>query len=254
MISRLINIFKKSNRGASNSVPVSLCPGKLPEHIAIIMDGNGRWAEKRKLPRTLGHKQGVQALKRTIKSCQDIGIKYLSVYAFSTENWKRDKREVDFLMGLLKESIIEELEKFSPDNQIKMRFIGRKDQLNPQLREYMRKAEEKSAGGHGLQLNIMLNYGGRAEIIDTVKSIINSGEKEITEETISRHLYTSGIPDPDLLIRTSGELRISNFMLWQIAYSELYITSKLWPDFHESDLIEAITDYKKRNRRFGKEK
>ena len=222
---------------------------RIPSHIAIIMDGNGRWAERRGLPRTLGHKEGAVALRKIITYAGEIGIKYLTVYAFSTENWKRSKDEVDALMFLFKTYLKNE-EKNIMKNNVRFLVSGRKEGVSPSLLEAIENLEDKSKNNTGLTLNIAFNYGGRAEIIDAVNSILKSKEDHIDEENFSKYLY-SDIPDPELLIRTSGEFRISNFLLWQIAYSEIYITEALWPDFDEKELDKAIESYNGRDRRFG---
>ena len=222
---------------------------KIPNHIAIIMDGNGRWAEKRGLPRTLGHKEGANALRKIITYAGKIGVKYLTVYAFSTENWKRSKDEVDALMFLFKTYLKNE-EKRIMKNNVRFLVSGRKDDVSPSLLEAIKKLEDKSKNNTGLTLNIAFNYGGRAEIVDAVNSILKSGIDNLAEEDFSKYLYNN-IPDPELLVRTSGELRISNFLLWQIAYSEIYITDALWPDFDEKELDKAIESYNGRDRRFG---
>lgn len=226
---------------------------KIPRHIAIIMDGNGRWARQRGLPRIEGHRRGAVSLKETVKSCAKFGVKYLTVYAFSTENWSRPKEEVQFLMMLLSRTIDREIGDLMK-NKVKLRFIGRIKMLNKELQDKIRKAEKMTSRNRGLQLNVCLSYGGRAEIIDAVKMMLNKrlDSAKISEEGFSRYLYTAGMPDPDLLIRTASEYRVSNFLLWQIAYSEIYVTGTLWPDFREKQLIEAISDYQKRERRFGK--
>ena len=222
---------------------------KIPNHIAIIMDGNGRWAEKRGLPRTLGHKEGANALRKIITYAGKIGVKYLTVYAFSTENWKRSKDEVDALMFLFKTYLKNE-EKSIMKNNVRFLVSGRKDDVSPSLLEAIKKLEDKSKNNTGLTLNIAFNYGGRAEIVDAVNSILKSGIDNLAEEDFSKYLYNN-IPDPELLVRTSGELRISNFLLWQIAYSEIYITDALWPDFDEKELDKAIESYNGIDRRFG---
>ena len=224
----------------------------IPEHIAIIMDGNGRWAQKRKLPRVEGHRRGAISLKEAVKACIELGVKYLTVYAFSTENWKRPKEEVGFLMNLLSSTIDREIEELNK-NKIKINFLGRISMLPEKLRNKIRSAEDKTKGNSRLNLNIMLSYGGRAELTDAVKSIVKNHIKSdrINEDLISRSLYTAGMPDPDLLIRTAGEMRVSNFMLWQIAYSEIWVTDVLWPDFRKKHLLEAIEDYNGRIRKFG---
>ncbi len=222
---------------------------KIPEHIAIIMDGNGRWANKRFLPRSVGHSEGAKNLEKILTYANKIGIKYLTVYAFSTENWKRSEEEVTTLMGLFKNYIKNEEKNFMINN-IKFMVSGREENIPLDLLRAIRALEEKTFNNTGIVLNLAFNYGGRAEIIDAVNKIISSGEKEITEESFKKYLYKD-IPDPELMIRTSGEYRISNFLLWQIAYSELYITEKLWPDFDEEELNKAILSYTKRDRRFG---
>ncbi|MFR3817542.1 MAG: isoprenyl transferase [Fusobacterium varium] len=222
---------------------------RIPNHIAIIMDGNGRWAEKRGLPRTFGHKEGADALRKIITYAGKIGVKYLTVYAFSTENWKRSKDEIDGLMFLFKTYLKNE-EKNIMKNNVRFLVSGRKNGVSSSLLEAIKKLEDKSRDNTGLTLNIAFNYGGRAEIIDAVNSILKSGADNINEEDFSKYLYND-IPDPELLIRTSGEFRISNFLLWQIAYSEIYITKALWPDFDEKELDKAIQSYNERDRRFG---
>jgi len=225
---------------------------QIPKHIAIIMDGNGRWARKRGLPRIEGHRRGATSLKEVVKACVEIGVKYLTVYAFSTENWKRPREEVSFLMNLLSSTIDREINELNK-NKIKVRFLGRISMLPEKLRNKIRSAEDKTKSNSKLNLNIMLSYGGRAELTDAVKSIVKNHIKSdrIDEDVISRSLYTAGIPDPDLLIRTAGEMRVSNFMLWQIAYSEIWVTDILWPDFRKKHLVEAISDYSGRIRKFG---
>lgn len=222
---------------------------RIPSHIAIIMDGNGRWAEKRGLPRTLGHKEGADALRKIITYAGKIGVRYLTVYAFSTENWKRSKDEVEALMFLFKTYLKNE-EKNIMKNNVRFLVSGRKEGVNPSLLEAIKKLEDKSKNNTGLTLNIAFNYGGRAEITDAVNFILESGITHIDEENVSKYLYND-IPDPELLVRTSGEFRISNFLLWQIAYSEIYITDALWPDFDEKELDKAIESYNERDRRFG---
>ncbi len=225
---------------------------QTPKHIAIIMDGNGRWARKRGLPRIEGHRRGAASLKEAVKTCVELGIKYLTVYAFSTENWKRPKEEVGFLMNLLSSTIGREISDLNK-NGIKVRFLGRIPMLPEKLRKKIMSAEKKTMDNDRLNLNIMLSYGGRAEIVDGVKSIVKRNLKSdrIDEDLVSRSLYTAGMPDPDLLIRTAGEMRVSNFMLWQIAYAEIWVTDVLWPDFRKSHLLEAINDYGGRTRKFG---
>lgn len=225
---------------------------RLPLHVAIIMDGNGRWAKMRKLPRIEGHKAGIQSVRVAVETAYNIGIKYLTLYAFSKENWKRPKSEVDALMALLEEYLEREEKKFLEEN-IKFRAIGRIDELPTPINLKLRRLEELTKNKDKMTLIIALNYGGRTEIVDAVNRLLkeNPRVRKIEEKTLENFLYTSGIPDPDLLIRTSGELRISNFLLWQIAYAELWITSVLWPDFSRKDFLMAIKDYQGRERRFG---
>lgn len=228
----------------------------LPEHIGIIMDGNGRWAKKRRLPRSAGHNAGGKVFRKISRYCSDIGIKYLTVYAFSTENWKRPKEEIDALMKLFKDYLEEALRDFK-DDSIVVRFIGDKTPFNDDLKALMIENEEGSKDRDGMVLNIAMNYGSRDEIVRAVKAIsedVKNGGTDIDsidEKLISDNLYTAGQPDPDLIIRPSGEYRISNFLLWQSAYTEFVIMNKLWPDFTEKDLDEAIEIFNNRNRRFG---
>jgi len=228
----------------------------LPVHIAIIMDGNGRWAKQRGLPRFAGHKVGIDNFKKIVKFANEIGIKYLTLFAFSTENWKRPKREVGMLMGALERFLDKELAELNKNN-IRLKVIGRDDPIPKNIIEKLRNTQKLTQKNTGLTLNLALNYGGRTEIVDAAKKMAKSilaGEKgieQINEDTFSEFLYTFDIPDPDLLIRTSGEMRISNFLLWQLSYSELYFTKKFWPDFHKEDLLEAIKDFQSRQRRFG---
>ena len=228
----------------------------LPSHIGIIMDGNGRWAKKRGLPRKAGHRQGAKTFRTITRYCSDIGIKYLTVYAFSTENWKRPQEEVDALMSLFKSYLNEALEDFK-DDSIVVKFIGDKSGFNDELRELMIENEESSKDRDGMVLNIAMNYGSRDEIVRAVRNIsedVRNGKissDDITENLFSNYLYTAGQPDPDLIIRPSGEYRISNFLLWQSAYTEFVIMNKLWPDFQKSDRDEALKIYSSRNRRYG---
>ena len=222
------------------------------QHIAIIMDGNRRWAKLRNLPSAFGHKKGVDSLKATLRACKDFGIKYLTVYAFSTENWNRKQEEVDFLMDLLANTIKNELGEMH-ENGVVINFIGDLTRLSPKLQEILAHAVEVTQNNTGVRLQIAFNYGARAEITNAVKKIVASGVKaeDITEELISENLYTSDIPDPDLLIRTGGELRISNYLLWQIAYSELLILPEYWPEFNKQSLSNAIKEFHNRQRRYG---
>ena len=221
------------------------------KHIAIIMDGNRRWAKEKNLPSALGHKKGVDALKKTLRACDDFGIKYLTVYAFSTENWNRKKEEVDFLMELLATTLTNELEEMHSEG-VKISFIGDIKKLSPKLQKILENSVNLTQNNTGVNLQIAFNYGSRAEIVHAVKNIIAEGISDITEDVISDHLYTKNIPDPDLLIRTGGEIRISNYLLWQIAYSEILITDQYWPDFDKTSLELAVQEFYKRQRRFGK--
>jgi undecaprenyl diphosphate synthase len=227
-------------------------------HVAIIMDGNRRWAKKRFLPSAAGHSEGVKALKRTVSACSDWNIGYLTVYAFSTENWGRKQEEVDFLMNLLAETIKNDLLDLHKNN-VKIKIIGNMSSLKDNLRNILNEVMETTSQNTGLTLQIAFNYGSRDEIKNAVKNIasdIKSGKidvENIDESLISEYLYTSGVPDPDLLIRTSGEQRISNYLLWQIAYSEMFVTEKFWPDFDREELGSAIINFSQRSRRFGKD-
>ncbi len=231
----------------------ALDPARLPTHIAIIMDGNGRWARRRGQLRVAGHKAGMRPVRTAIETCSQLGIQALTLYAFSIENWKRPRTEIEMLWRLLRTYLRLELPEMMRQ-QIRMNAIGRLDALPPQVHTELLEVLAETAGNRGLQVNLAINYGGRAELVDAVKSLVDAartGDVVIDEAAISAHLYTAGIPDPDLLIRTSGEMRVSNFLLWQIAYAELYVTETLWPDFTRTDLLRAILDYQKRDRRFG---
>ena len=221
------------------------------KHIAVIMDGNRRWAKERNFPSMVGHKKGVDALKTTMRACDDYGIKYLTVYAFSTENWNRKPEEVKFLMDLLAQTLKNELKEMN-DNNVVISFIGDLTKLSPNLQKILNNAVETTKNNTGVNLQIAFNYGSRDELVHAVKSIVSEGIKDITEETISNHLYTKNIPDPDLLIRTGGEMRVSNYLLWQIAYSEFIVIPEFWPEFDKDKLSECVIEYKNRNRRFGK--
>ncbi len=224
----------------------------LPRHIAIIMDGNGRWAQRRGLPRTAGHAAGAETFRRIASYCRDLGIEYLTVYAFSTENWKRSAEEVSAIMGLLKKYLEEAIEKMRREN-VRIRVLGDTSVLSPELRELIARVESiDETLTTRTQANLCVNYGGRDEIVRAVRAWQADPEhKELTEQELSRYLYTTGMPDPDLVIRPSGEERISNFLLWQSAYSEFYFTDTLWPDFTEKDMDEAIKAYQNRDRRYG---
>ena len=222
---------------------------RLPRHIAIIMDGNGRWAKKRGLPRTAGHKVGAETFRKIALYCKALGVEYLTIYAFSTENWKRPADEVSTLMSLLKKYMQEAIDTMERD-QMKLRFFGDLSALSPELQALAHKANEVADRVEGFQANLCINYGGRGEILHAARECAAAGE-EITEENLERHLYSAGIPDPELIIRPGGELRLSNFLLWQCAYSEFYFCDTLWPDFGERDLDEAIVAFQQRDRRFG---
>ena len=227
------------------------------KHIAIIMDGNRRWAKERHLPSALGHQKGVEALKETMRACNDFDIKYLTVYAFSTENWNRTKEEVDFLMNLLAKTLENELDEMHKEN-VKIKFIGNIEALGEKLQKILENAEKTTQNNTGVNLQIAFNYGSRDEITAAVKKIAQKtaqgtlNPNEITENTITENLYTAGIPEPDLLIRTGGEQRISNYLLWQLAYSEIIIRQEFWPEFGKNSLTEAVLEFEKRNRRYGK--
>jgi undecaprenyl diphosphate synthase len=229
---------------------------KLPRHIAIIMDGNGRWAKKQSLSRISGHIKGVNAVREVVTACRELGIKVLTLYAFSIENWRRPKDEVAALMELLKDYLIKECEEMIEKN-IRLCAIGRLEDLPPDVQDILRETIQKTQPCDGMILNLALSYGGRSEILHAVHGILSDLQKgkirpeEINVQRFPQYLWTRGIPDPDLLIRTSGEFRISNFLLWQIAYTELYITETLWPDFDRQELLKAIADYQSRERRFG---
>ena len=229
---------------------------RLPRHIAIIMDGNGRWAKRRHLPRVAGHRAGVEAVRSTVETGARLGLEALTLYAFSVENWKRPPFEIEALMTFLKEYLRKELENIHRNN-IRFQTIGRTNELDESVQFELRSAVRKTANNTGMVLNVALNYGGRVEMVDAFRKLMEKCQREgrsaesITEAEIGRHLYTADLPDPDLLIRTSGEMRVSNFLLWQIAYSEIYVTDILWPDFRRPNLFAAIIDYQKRDRRYG---
>ncbi len=251
--SSLINSGKKR---VSSILPSELDSGRLPDHIAIIMDGNGRWAKGRGLPRSIGHKQGVEALKKTLRLCDDWGISALTVYAFSTENWSRPGEEVSFLLTLFEHVLQKELESLI-EEQVKINFLGDIGVLPDKLKELMKKAIDSTQGNKGIRFNVCTNYGGRRELVFAAKKLALkavNGELDpnlIDEEIFSNELFTAKETDPDLLIRTSGENRLSNFLLWQLAYSEIHITNVLWPDFDANALKKALLDYQSRLRRFG---
>ena len=229
---------------------------RLPRHVAVIMDGNGRWAQQRHLPRVAGHRSGTKTARSTIETCARLKIEALTLYAFSVENWRRPKTEIDFLMQLLREYLRREMPLLQKNN-IRMRFLGRTDELPKGVRDDVRDAMERTAmENNGMVLCVALNYSGRAEIVDAMNAILaeqngHADRAAITEELLARHMYTNGLPDPDLLIRTSGEMRVSNFLLWQIAYAEIFVTETLWPDFNRARLLESLVEFQKRERRYG---
>src|SRR5580698_4339295 len=228
---------------------------RLPRHVAVIMDGNGRWAQRKLMPRVAGHKVGAQTTRTIIETCARLNIEALTLYAFSVENGRRPKTKTDFLMQLLREYLRTEMPLIQRNN-IRMRFLGRSSELPAGVQHDMKNAEEKTAGNGGMVLCLALNYGGRAEIVDAANALLaeRSGQGSstpITEEEVSQRLYTQGLPDPDLLIRTSGEMRVSNFLLWQIAYAEIFVTETLWPDFNRARLLDALVEFQKRERRYG---
>ena len=241
---------------ASQPVPAGLDPARLPVHVAVIMDGNGRWAKQRNLPRVMGHREGVEALKRTLRLCSDWGIGALTAYAFSTENWNRPCEEVSFLMALFERVLARELQALEQE-QVRIRFLGDLEPLPPGLQRLIADATERTAANSGIHFNVCTNYGGRAELVRAARRLAQrcaAGELDpaaIDEQAFTAELHTAGERDPDLLIRTSGELRISNFLLWQLAYAEIHITDVLWPDFDEAALLGALLDYQGRQRRFG---
>ncbi len=223
----------------------------IPRHIAIIMDGNGRWAKKRFLPRTAGHKVGLDTFVNTVDACNELGIEYLTVYAFSAENWNRSEEEVSALMELMSKGIT----KYEPEMNrlnIKLKLVGDIERFAPKYRDALRGVENRLSNNSGMTLCICLSYGGRQELVHAVNELLKEGKSEITDEDIASHLYTAGVPDPDLVVRTSGEYRISNFLLWQSAYAEYYFADVFWPDFDKNELLKAIESFSKRERRFGR--
>ncbi len=245
---------KPKTEPASKSASVGAL--RMPKHIAVIMDGNGRWAQARGLPRVEGHRRGANTVRQISEACRELGVSYLTLYCFSNENWKRPKEELSFLMSLLKTYLIQERPTLVK-NDIRLTIIGRRDGIPAEVQSEMDRSVELSKNGKSLTLCLAINYGARQEIVDAVRSIVSKAKggvldaDAIDESMIENHLYTNGMPDPDLLIRTSGEMRLSNYLLWQISYSELWITDKPWPEFDKEDLVQAIADYNKRDRRFG---
>ena len=231
--------------------------GNLPRHIAIIMDGNGRWAKARGVPRLLGHRAGRESVREAVRGCAALGVDVLTLYTFSTENWSRPEREVTALMTMLRDSLRAERAELKRNN-VRLQVIGRQADLPAAVRRSIAETQEHLADSTGMLLNLALSYGGRVELVDAIRGMLGEGgarrlrPEDVDEELVSSYLYTAGLPDPDLLIRTSGEMRISNFMLWQLAYTELWITDTLWPDFRRRHLYQAIADYQRRERRFGK--
>ena len=254
-IYKLFKLFKNKDEKFINSHNKDLNHEKIPKHIAIIMDGNGRWAKEKNLPRVLGHRAGVETIREIVKECSKLGVKYLTLYAFSTENWKRPQEEVNTLMELLIQYLVKEFDELNSNNVI-INSIGDITKLPFTCQNELKKAYKNTKNNTGLTLNLALNYGGRNELVNAFNSIyedIKSGKlKEINEDTITNHLYTAGMPDPDIIIRPSGELRLSNFMLWQCAYSEFWFSDIKWPDFKKENLWDAIYDFQNRDRRFGK--
>ncbi|GAB4455346.1 MAG: isoprenyl transferase [Anaerolineales bacterium] len=232
---------------------LNIPPEKLPRHVAMIMDGNGRWALSRGLPRLAGHKAGTENLRRVIRSTVEFGVKYLTIYAFSTENWGRPLEEVRGLMSILEDVLDKELAELHAEG-VQLRHIGRLERLSPKLQKKVIQAIELTKNNDRLILNVAFNYGGRDEIVHAIQKIIRDGipAEEVTDELVSRYLYTAGVPDPDLIIRTSGELRVSNFLIWQAAYSEWYVTPTYWPDFDQEEYRRALEAFAQRDRRFGK--
>lgn len=256
---KAIDLLKPSGQEEAELLS-SLEPKRFPRHVAIIMDGNGRWAQRRHLPRIAGHKAGVRVAREVIETCARLKIPALTLYAFSLENWRRPKAEIDFLMRLLREYLRKELPVIHRNN-IRLLVIGRPEQLPAAVRKDIDAAMQTTAKNSGMRLVVALNYGARAELVDAFRSLLDEAQRanangglahfSVDEEAISRHLYTAGLPDPDLLIRTSGEMRVSNFLLWQIAYAEIYVTETLWPDFTRAHLLQALADYQNRERRYG---
>ncbi len=249
------DLLKPANREEADLLD-KLDLKQLPQHLAVIMDGNGRWAQRRHLPRVAGHRAGVKAAREIIETCARLKLPCLTLYAFSLENWRRPQAEVDFLMRLLREYLKRELPSIHKNN-IRLLIIGRSEQLPDGVRKDIEAGMRLTAKNTGMKLVVALNYGGRAELVDAFNAMLDQVRENgmsafrADEQTISEHLYTAGLPDPDLLIRTSGEMRVSNFLLWQIAYAEMYVTETLWPDFSRARLLEALTDFQKRERRYG---
>ncbi len=248
--------FRGNPKPPATSIAATVEELRMPKHIAVIMDGNGRWAQARGMPRVEGHRRGATTVRRISEACRELGVSYLTLYCFSNENWKRPQEELSFLMSLLKTYLIQERPTLLK-NDIRLSIIGRREGIPEEVLFEMDQSVELSKNGKSLTLCLAINYGSRQEIVDAIKSIASDAQHgslspdAIDESLVADRLYTTGMPDPDLLIRTSGEMRISNFLLWQISYSEIWITDKAWPEFDKQDLMQAITDYNKRHRRFG---
>lgn len=235
----------------NSSTQTVLAHTRIPRHIAVIMDGNGRWAKKRFLPRVMGHKRGLDALENMVKRCAELGVQYLTVFAFSTENWRRPEEEVSFLMGLFLQALQKQVQRLH-ENNMRVKVIGNRSRFSEPIQQGIADAEALTAGNTGLTVTVAADYGGRWDILQAVNRLIEEGAAEVTEEALAKHLMLSEAPEPDLFIRTGGETRISNFLLWQMAYAELYFTDTLWPDFDDAALDAAIRSFQTRERRFGR--
>ena len=248
--------YRKPNPHPSGAIPPPIPADLVPKHVAVIMDGNGRWAQQRGLPRIEGHRRGVASVRNTVEECARLGLEQLTLYCLSSENWKRPRHELDFLMNLLEQYVIEERSEIMRQNLV-FAMIGRREGLSEGVLREVQKTIDCSARNGGMRLCLAVNYGSRSEILDAIRSLAHDvaagtlSPGEIDEELVSRRLYTGGMPDPDLLIRTAGEMRVSNFLLWQISYAELWVTTKCWPEFRTPDLFEALRDFAARDRRFG---
>ncbi|MDD5657155.1 MAG: polyprenyl diphosphate synthase [Elusimicrobia bacterium] len=240
----------QNSQAQKDCAPAGLDRARLPRHVAVIMDGNGRWARAHRLPRLAGHKAGAEAVRAIVSACSELGIPNLTLYSFSTENWRRPAAEVSGLMGLLAFALRREVLELDKHN-VRLGAVGRLDGLPQKVRAQLRRSIDKLSGNTGLRLTLALNYGARQELVDAVNALLARGRAGVTEADISAELYTAGLPDPDLVIRTSGEMRLSNFLLWQSAYAELYVTPVLWPDFGREELARALLEYQRRERRFG---
>ncbi len=255
MIGSRLGLRRKVEKSGEGFSIENIKKGEIPRHVAIIMDGNGRWAKQKGKPRIAGHRAGAKAIRQVIEVAPEVGVEYLTLYTFSTENWRRPKQEVSGLMRLFEEQLSKEIDELDSKG-VRIRVIGRIEGLPNSTRAAFLKAQERTKDNKTLNLNIALNYSGRAEIVDAARAICKAAKEgkenlDFSEEIFAQYMYTSDIPDPELLIRTSGEFRVSNFLLWQIAYAEIWITDKLWPDFNKQDFLEAIADFQTRRRRFG---